>query len=51
MAEFLRRLLTDEEFREETISVVLPGEPSFVNWREQKRRVEAGLDPSTEKPW
>ncbi|MFI5571949.1 SMI1/KNR4 family protein [Streptomyces sp. NPDC051740] len=51
MAEFLRRLLTDEEFQEETISVVLPGEPSFVNWREQKRRLEAGLDPSTGEPW
>ncbi|MGW3829156.1 SMI1/KNR4 family protein [Streptomyces sp. NPDC005071] len=51
MAEFLCRLLTDEEFQEETISVVLPGEPSFVNWREQKRRSEAGLDPSTGEPW
>ncbi|MER5214350.1 SMI1/KNR4 family protein [Streptomyces sp. NPDC002838] len=51
MAEFLRRLLTDEEFQEETISVVLPREPSFVNWREEKRRLEAGLDPSTGEPW
>ncbi|MER5176924.1 SMI1/KNR4 family protein [Streptomyces sp. NPDC002896] len=51
MAEFLRRLLTDEEFQEETISVVLPEEHSFINWREQKRRVDADLDPSTGKPW
>ncbi|MFF8915893.1 SMI1/KNR4 family protein [Streptomyces sp. NPDC015032] len=51
MAEFLRRLLTDEEFQEETISVTLPGEHSFVNWREQKRRWDAGLDPSTGEPW
>jgi hypothetical protein len=51
MAQFLRRLLTDDEFQEETISVVLPGEPSFVNWREQKRRLEAGLNPSTGEPW
>ncbi|MER6066866.1 SMI1/KNR4 family protein [Streptomyces sp. NPDC001792] len=51
MAEFLHRLLTDEEFQEETISVVLPREPSFINWREQQRRWEAGLDPSTGEPW
>ncbi|MGW2180608.1 SMI1/KNR4 family protein [Streptomyces sp. NPDC001732] len=51
MAEFLHRLITDEEFQEETISVVLPKEPSFTNWREQKRRWEAGLDPSTGEPW
>ncbi|MDK0524718.1 SMI1/KNR4 family protein [Streptomyces sp. ML-6] len=51
MAEFLHRLLTDEEFQEETISVVLPKEHSFVNWREEKRRWEAGLDPSTGDPW
>ncbi|WP_331767658.1 SMI1/KNR4 family protein [Embleya sp. NBC_00896] len=51
MAEFLVRLLTDEVFQEETISVVLPREPSFVNWREQKRRWDTGLDPSTGEPW
>ncbi|MFF8616453.1 SMI1/KNR4 family protein [Streptomyces sp. NPDC015350] len=51
MAEFLHRLLTDEEFQEETISVVLPKEHSFVNWLEQKRRWDAGLDPSTGEPW
>ncbi|WP_258872984.1 MULTISPECIES: SMI1/KNR4 family protein [unclassified Streptomyces] len=51
MAEFLHRLLTDEEFQEETISVVLPKKHSFVNWREQQRRLEAGLDPSTGEPW
>ncbi|MFJ4059246.1 SMI1/KNR4 family protein [Streptomyces albogriseolus] len=51
MAEFLRRLLTDEAFQEETISVVLPSMPSFVNWRQQKRRLDAGLDPSTGEPW
>ncbi|MFE7616185.1 SMI1/KNR4 family protein [Streptomyces sp. NPDC057496] len=51
MVEFLHRLLTDEEFQEETISVVLPKEHSFVNWREQKRRWDAGLDPSTGEPW
>ncbi|MFJ2897369.1 SMI1/KNR4 family protein [Streptomyces sp. NPDC087218] len=51
MAEFLHRLLTDEEFQEETISVALPKEHSFVNWREEKRRWDAGLDPSTGEPW
>ncbi|OAH13409.1 SMI1/KNR4 family protein [Streptomyces jeddahensis] len=51
MAEFLRRVLTDEEFQEETISVVLPEEHSFINWREQKRRLDADLNPSTGKPW
>ncbi|MFF4148058.1 SMI1/KNR4 family protein [Streptomyces sp. NPDC001698] len=51
MVEFLRRLLTDDEFQEETISVVLPKEHSFVNWREQKRRLEAGLNPTTGEPW
>ncbi|SFY33958.1 SMI1/KNR4 family protein [Streptomyces atratus] len=51
MAEFLHRLLTDEEFQEETISVTLPEEPSFINWRERKRRWDAGLDPSTGEPW
>ncbi|MGQ5574536.1 hypothetical protein [Streptomyces sp. ECR3.8] len=33
------------------VSVELPGEPSFVNWREQQRRMEAGLDPFTGEPW
>ncbi|MBO1337376.1 SMI1/KNR4 family protein [Streptomyces sp. VRA16 Mangrove soil] len=33
MAEFLRRLLADEEFQEETISVYMEGEPRFANWR------------------
>ncbi|MFI2761818.1 SMI1/KNR4 family protein [Streptomyces echinatus] len=51
MAEFLRRLLTDDEFQEETISVVLPADRSFVNWREQQRRWEAGLAPATGEPW
>lgn len=51
MAEFLRRLLTDNEFQKETISVVLPEEHSFINWREGKRRWEARLDPSTGNPW
>ncbi|MFC0600319.1 SMI1/KNR4 family protein [Streptomyces palmae] len=50
MAEFLRRILTDEEFQEETISVVIPRERSFVHWREQKRRWEADLDPATGEP-
>jgi hypothetical protein len=51
MAEFLRRLLTDKEFQEETISVVLPEEHRFINWRQQKRWLEADLDPSTGEPW
>ncbi|MFI0715039.1 SMI1/KNR4 family protein [Streptomyces inhibens] len=38
MAEFLQRLLGDATFQEETISVTLPEEVSFVNWREQQRR-------------
>ncbi|MEU3776347.1 SMI1/KNR4 family protein [Streptomyces sp. NPDC032472] len=33
MAGFLHRLLSDTAFREETISVVLQDEVSFVNWR------------------
>ncbi|MFD8981488.1 SMI1/KNR4 family protein [Streptomyces sp. NPDC059564] len=33
MAEFLRRLLGDESFRQQKISVVLRDEASFVNWR------------------
>lgn len=48
MAEFLRRLLTDDAFQEETISVVLPEESSFVNWREGKRRWDACLHPAQE---
>ncbi|WP_309484479.1 SMI1/KNR4 family protein [Streptomyces himalayensis] len=51
MAEFLRRLLTDKEFQEETISVVLPEEHRFINWRQQKRWLDADLDPSTGEPW
>lgn len=51
MVGFLRRLLTDDDFQEETISVVLPEGHSFVNWREEKRRLEAGLSPSTGEPW
>ncbi|MER7789066.1 SMI1/KNR4 family protein [Streptomyces sp. NPDC097640] len=51
MAEFLRRLLGDAEFQEETISVTLPEEGSFVNWREQERRREAKLNPATGRPW
>ncbi|MGX1855412.1 hypothetical protein [Streptomyces sp. NPDC055299] len=38
MAEFLRGLLGDATFQEETISVTLPEEVSFVHWREQQRR-------------
>lgn len=33
MAEFLHKLLSDEAFREDTISVTLGAEVSFVNWR------------------
>lgn len=33
MAEFLFKLLGDEAFRQGKISVVLPDEVSFVNWR------------------
>ena len=33
MAEFLHKLLSDAAFQEETISVVLQDEVSFVNWR------------------
>ncbi|MFB6581722.1 SMI1/KNR4 family protein [Streptomyces sp. NPDC056402] len=33
MAEFLHKLLSDEAFREDTISVTLEEEVSFVNWR------------------
>ncbi|MES4905694.1 MULTISPECIES: SMI1/KNR4 family protein [unclassified Streptomyces] len=51
MAEFLRRLLGDAEFQEETISVTLPEEGSFVNWREQQRRLDADLNPATGRPW
>ncbi|MFD8379708.1 SMI1/KNR4 family protein [Streptomyces sp. NPDC059679] len=51
MAEFLRRLLGDAEFQEETISVVLPEEGSFVNWREQQRRHDSELNPATGQPW
>ncbi|WP_329111977.1 hypothetical protein [Streptomyces sp. NBC_01353] len=35
MAEFLLKLLSGEAFQQETISVVLPGEASFVNWRNE----------------
>ncbi|ADI06797.1 hypothetical protein SBI_03676 [Streptomyces bingchenggensis BCW-1] len=51
MAEFLRRLLGDAEFQEETISVTLPEERAFANWRERERRHEAGLNPATGRPW
>ncbi|MEU8528941.1 MULTISPECIES: SMI1/KNR4 family protein [Streptomyces] len=33
MAEFLLRLLTDEEFQDEAISVVVKDGATFVNWR------------------
>ncbi|MFD8222357.1 hypothetical protein ACFV2U_54250 [Streptomyces sp. NPDC059697] len=50
MAEFLRRLLTDEELQEETIGVVLPRALLHqLAW--EKRRWEASLDPSTGEPW
>ncbi|MFI0729940.1 SMI1/KNR4 family protein [Streptomyces sp. NPDC021225] len=51
MAEFLRRLLGDAEFQEETISVALPEERAFANWRERERRREAGVNPATGRPW
>ncbi|MCX4538971.1 SMI1/KNR4 family protein (plasmid) [Streptomyces sp. NBC_00841] len=37
MVEFLHRVLGDASFQEQTISVVLPEEASFVNWREKQR--------------
>ncbi|MFE7331239.1 hypothetical protein ACFU8W_41250 [Streptomyces sp. NPDC057565] len=37
MVEFLHRLLGDASFQEQTISVVLPEEASFVNWRQKQR--------------
>lgn len=48
MAEFLQRLLGDATFQEETISVTLPEEVSFVNRREQQRRrtARAGRRPA-----
>ncbi|OKK15705.1 hypothetical protein AMK16_27480 [Streptomyces sp. CB00455] len=33
MAEFLRKLLGDEAFQQDKISVALPDKVSFVNWR------------------
>ncbi|MGY0058278.1 hypothetical protein ACWY4P_17285 [Streptomyces sp. LZ34] len=51
MAEFLRRLLGDAEFQEETISVTLPEERAFANWREQERRREARVNPVAGRPW
>jgi hypothetical protein len=35
MVEFLQGLLGDVSFQDQTISVVLPEEASFVNWREK----------------
>ncbi|MGW8726113.1 hypothetical protein ACWGNF_08810 [Streptomyces sp. NPDC055808] len=35
MAEFLHKLLSDELFRQDNISVVMPDESSFVNWRNE----------------
>ncbi|MFF8864784.1 SMI1/KNR4 family protein [Streptomyces sp. NPDC015139] len=35
MAEFLCKLLGDEAFQQETISVVLPRKASFVHWRNE----------------
>ncbi|WP_354382152.1 SMI1/KNR4 family protein [Streptomyces sp. PvR034] len=35
MAGFLHGLLSDEEFRQQKISVVLGGKASFVNWRDR----------------
>ncbi|MFG2978371.1 SMI1/KNR4 family protein [Streptomyces sp. NPDC048331] len=35
MAAFLKELLSDAAFREDTISVVLPDEVTFVHWRDE----------------
>ncbi|MFG3495378.1 SMI1/KNR4 family protein [Streptomyces sp. NPDC047928] len=51
MAEFLRRLLTDE-FDDSAVSIVFwdGTPPRFVHWREEQRRWLAGLDPVTGEP-
>ncbi|WP_318212923.1 hypothetical protein [Streptomyces sp. SJL17-1] len=52
MAEFLRRLFTKGLDECPLSDASLWGEPSphFVHWREERRRLESGIDPYTGSP-